>query len=78
MKHLLAALALFALLSPTFALEDTEWAQMKEAALNRQRRLIYDNDGDDMMWAPDDKDMSVEKFLAQRITCTAGVVDTIV
>ena len=60
-------------------MSEEAYAAAKEAMLRRPRRVMHNNDGCDVTHYPVDKlPVTVEKFLAQRITCTAGIVDTIV
>ena len=57
-----------ALLLPLAAAEltDAQWAQLKQEAKNRQRYVIYDNDDDDLLCFPKDKEFTVENYLALR------------
>ncbi len=69
-RHSIAflALAVSLLLTPLFAAEisDAEWASMKEAARARVRRVLYENDGDDCLAYPGDKEPSIEGYLSIR------------
>jgi len=49
-----------------FAGTDTEWEALREQAKNRQRNVIYDNDGDDAAAFPNGKEPSIENILALR------------
>ena len=74
MKRLLLAVVLLSLFAPLSAMDDAAWAAMKKSALERPRRLIYDNDDDDLMHQQGggEENMSVEKFLALRTSYLAG------
>ncbi len=45
---------------------DNEWLNLKEKALNRERKVIYNNDGCDALVYPPGKPASGEEFLALR------------
>ena len=61
--------------SPEAMMNEEAYAAAKEAMLRRPRRVMHNNDGCDVTHYPVDKlPVTVEKFLAQRITCTAGIV----
>ncbi len=61
-----------------FSGTEEQWAELREQAKNRQRRVIYDNDGDDVAAAPVGMEPSIEGILAQRTSFLKNYpVDTI-
>ncbi len=66
MKQLLAILAAIGLLVSAAELTDAEWAAMKQAAKERPRPIIYDNDGDD--FNIHEGTPTVEALMAKRTT----------
>lgn len=61
------------------AMSESEYASAKAEMLARPRRIMHNNDGCDVTHFPKkDLPVTVQKFLDQRITYTAGYVDTII
>ncbi len=57
---------------------DTQWEELREEVKNRQRRVIYDNDGDDAAAFPLGRTRSIENILALRTSFLKDYpVDTI-
>ena len=50
----------------TDAGSDEEWAQLREAAKNRPRHAIYENDGDDCWAFPGSLEKSIDNYLSLR------------
>ena len=57
---------------------EKEYRDLVEAAKARPRRIMHNNDGCDALYYPKELPLTRENFLAQRISFTAGIVDTIV
>ncbi len=60
-----------------FPVDAGDWEQLREAAKNRPRRVIYNNDADDGTWFPANLPPTPENFLARRMkTMEGSAVDT--
>ncbi len=54
------------------AAETGEWEAARKAALERPRRVIYNNDGDDATWYPKNLPVTPENFLSRRLRTMEG------
>ena len=78
---LLLALVLLALSLPLFVHSqpaDDDFARQRQEMLNRERRVILNNDGCDVLYYPADREITPENLLDLRTTPLAGShVDTL-
>ena len=69
MKRLLLLLCLCGLAGGAGA---GDWEEARRAMLERPRRVIYNNDGDDATWWPRNLPVTPENFLARRLRTMEG------
>ncbi len=56
---------------------DHEYARLRQEARERRRRVIFNNDGCDVIYFPKHLEVNKENFLARRTTFLAGRCDTL-
>ena len=79
-KSLISMLLVASIILPVMAMTDSEWQTMRKAALERQRKIIIDNDGDDFSGSiPMNETVNPDKQMALRTSFMHKYpVDTIV
>ncbi len=74
----IAALLAALLCTGAGMISEAEYAKLRTEARERPRRVVFNNDGCDVLYFPRHLDVTRENFLAQRTSWLAGICDTLV
>ena len=76
--HLITAVTLTSLSALAGDISDSQWEKLKQQALERKRRIVYNTDGCDAVYFPRDLQASKDNFIKQRLIYALGSkIDTI-